>query len=270
MAGRKNIIGCIGAGNMGAAVLARLSKSYDPKLILAYDIDAGKTDTLLREYGIGIASAPGELARQSTVIVIAVKPDGVASVLESIRERVTPDKVIVSIAAGVALSSIEGILGHAAKVVRVMPNMPALVGEGMSVISPNRNVEEHLLKEVEHVFAHIGKVLVLPEKLIDAVTGLSGSGPAYVFTFIQALADGGVKLGIPREASLLLAAQTVFGSARYLLETGEDPITLRGKVASPGGATIEGIYALERSGFSGIVMDAVEKAALKSRKLGEK
>jgi pyrroline-5-carboxylate reductase len=267
---RKNIVGCIGTGNIGSAILARLSKTYDPKLILAFDIDAGKTDILLREYGIGIASSPEELAREATVMIIAVKPDGVAPVLESIKERVTQDKVVVSIAAGVTLSSIEGILGHAARVVRVMPNMPALVGEGISVISPNRNVEGHLLKEVEHVFTHIGKVLVLPERLIDAVTGLSGSGPAYVFTFIQALADGGVKLGIPREASLLLAAQTVLGSARYLLETGEEPITLRGKVASPGGATIEGIHALERSGFSGIVMDAVEKAALKSRKLGEK
>ncbi|OHD69845.1 MAG: pyrroline-5-carboxylate reductase [Spirochaetes bacterium RBG_16_49_21] len=265
----KKTIGCIGAGNIGSAILARLSKGYDPKLIQAYDIDAGKSDVLLRECGISIARSPEELAQHCAIIIIAVKPDSVPSVLESIKKKLAPGKVVVSIAAGVTISSMEKILGRAAKIVRVMPNTPVLVGEGMSVLSPNGNVEDDLLKEVEQVFSKIGRVLVLPEKLIDAVTGLSGSGPAYVFTFIQALADGGVKLGIPRKASLLLAAQTVLGSARYVLETSGDPITLRGTVASPGGATIEGIHVLERSGFAGIVMDAVEKAAAKSRKLGE-
>jgi len=145
-----------------------------------------------------------------------------------------------------------------------------MVGEGMSVLSPNDHVDEQSLLEVEQIFAKIGRVAVLPEKLMDAVTGLSGSGPAYVFTFIQALADGGVKLGIPRDKAVMLAAQTVLGSAKYVLESGEDPSTLRGRVTSPGGTTIEGIHVLERSGFSGIVMDAVEKAAQKSQKLGER
>jgi pyrroline-5-carboxylate reductase len=266
----KKTIGCIGAGNMGSAILVRLAKSYDPKFLHAYDVDSHKTDTLLRECSIGIEQSADALADNSAIIIIAVKPESVAAVLESIKKKISPGKIIVSIAAGVKISSIEQILGHSAKIVRVIPNTPVLVGEGMSVLSPSRSVDDDSLLEVEQLFSKIGRVLVLPEKLLDAATGLSGSGPAYVFTFIQALADGGVKLGIPRDKALMLAAQTVLGSAKYVLESSEDPISLRGKVTSPGGTTIEGIYTLERSGFAGIVMEAVEKAALKSQKLGEK
>jgi pyrroline-5-carboxylate reductase len=266
----KKTIGCIGAGNMGSAILTRLAGSLDPKLIQAYDKDAGRSDTLLREFGIGIAASSEVIARDSAIIIIAVKPDSVAEVLEGIKKNVTSDKIVVSIAAGINISFMEKILGTSARIVRVMSNTPALVGEGMSVLSHNANVDQNALIEVEQIFSRLGRVMVLPEKLMDAVTGLSGSGPAYVFTFIQALADGGVRLGIPREKALVLAAQTVLGSAKYVLESSEDPISLRGRVASPGGTTIEGIYTLERSGFAGMVMDAVEKAALKSQKLGEK
>jgi pyrroline-5-carboxylate reductase len=270
MASGKKTIGCIGVGNMGYAILSRLAKSYDPKLIRAYDTDAGKTDTLLKECGIGISGSAETLAAGSDIIILAVKPGTVVPVLESIKRKLTQGAVVVSIAAGVTISAMERVLGATAKIIRVMPNTPALVGEGMSVLSPNTGVDDASLVEVEQIFSKIGRILVLREELMDAVTGLSGSGPAYVFTFIQALADGGVKLGIPRKEALLLAAQTVFGSAKYVLESADEPISLRGRVASPGGTTIEGIHTLERCGFSGIVMDAVEKAALKSQKLGEK
>jgi pyrroline-5-carboxylate reductase len=270
MTAGKKTIGCIGAGNMGGAILSRLAAGVDPSLLRVFDTDAGKTRPLSHGAGIAVSASSEDLARASAVIIIAVKPDAVASVLGSIKGSISSDAIVVSIAAGVTLASMEKILGASAKIVRVMPNTPSLVGEGMSVLSPNGNVDEHSLLEVEHIFSMIGRVLTLPEKLMDAVTGLSGSGPAYVFTFIQALSDGGVKLGIPRDKALLLAAQTVLGAAKYVIETGEDPMYLRGKVTSPGGTTIEGIHVLERSGFAGIVMDAVERAAQKSQRLGEK
>ncbi len=270
MTARLKTIGFIGAGNMGSAILGRLAKSQGPKKILVYDIDAARAGALAGEPGIDVSGSPEELARDSDIIIIAVKPDAVEEVLALIRGSMTPEKTVVSIAAGVRLCAIELALGDAIKIVRVMPNTPSLVGEGMSVLAPNDTVDEESLKAVIDIFLEIGMVRVLPEKLMDAVTGLSGSGPAYVFTFIQAMADAGVKLGIPRDSALILAAQTVMGSAKYLMETGEDPMTLRGRVASPGGTTIEGIHVLERSGFSGIVMDAVESAAMKSKRLGEK
>ncbi|HOT47178.1 MAG TPA: pyrroline-5-carboxylate reductase [Spirochaetota bacterium] len=263
-------IGCIGAGNMGGAILSRLAAGADPSAISVYDITPGKADALAHGTGITVAKSPEDCARASDILIVAVKPDAVAAALNSIKGAVAPGAVIVSIAAGVTIAAMEEVLGRSMKIVRVMPNTPAMVGEGMSVLAPNGAVDDNSLLDVERIFSRIGRVLVLPEKLMDAVTGLSGSGPAYVFTFIQALADGGVKLGIPREKALVLAAQTVMGSAKYLLESGEDPMALRGKVTSPGGTTIEGIHVLERSGFSGIVMDAVEKAAQKSQKLGEK
>lgn len=270
MSAGKKTIGCIGAGNMGGAILSRLAAGMDQSLLHVYDTDGARAEQLARKTGITVSASAEDLARASAVIIIAVKPDTVAEVLGTIEGAITSGSIIVSIAAGVTLASMEKILGPSAKIIRIMPNTPSLVGEGMSVLSPNTNVDVKSISEVEQIFSRIGKAMVLPEKLMDAVTGLSGSGPAYVFTFIQALADGGVKLGIPRDKALMLAAQTVMGAAKYVIETGEDPMSLRGKVTSPGGTTIEGIHVLERSGFAGIVMDAVERAAQKSQRLGEK
>jgi len=266
----KKIIGCIGTGNMGSAIMLRLATGLDPAMMRIYDKDPSRTETLSRGTGVKVSKTPKELAAESGVVIVAVKPDAVVAVIGEIRDALKPGAILVSIAAGVSIAAIEIVAGSQVRIVRVMPNTPSMVGEGMSVLSPNDHVDEQSLLEVEQIFAKIGRVAVLPEKLMDAVTGLSGSGPAYVFTFIQALADGGVKLGIPRDKAVMLAAQTVLGSAKYVLESGEDPSTLRGRVTSPGGTTIEGIHVLERSGFSGIVMDAVEKAAQKSQKLGER
>lgn len=255
---------------MGSAIMMRLAAVYDLSLLKIYDKDTARAETLARSAGINVSPTPQSLAAESGVVIMAVKPDIIPIVIGEIRDALKPGSILVSIAAGVSIASIEVLTGTPMKIVRVMPNTPAMVGEGMSVLSPNDHVDEKSLLEVEQVFSRIGKVAVLPEKLMDAVTGLSGSGPAYVFTFIQALADGGVKLGIPRDKAVMLAAQTVLGSAKYVLESGDDPALLRGRVTSPGGTTIEGIHVLERSGFSGIVMDAVEKAAQKSQKLGER
>ncbi len=263
-----NTIGFIGAGNMGSAIIARLAGSMPAEKILVFDTEQQRVLALKNKHGITPVKKAGESC-SADALVLAVKPDVVPSVLKEIRESLGADTIIVSIAAGVSISSIETILGSDKKIIRIMPNTPSMVGEGMSVITGNKTVTEKDREKIESVFSLIGKVAVLPEKMFDAVTALSGSGPAFVFTFIQALADGGVKMGLPRDKALLLAAQTVLGSATLLMESSEDPITLRSRVASPGGTTIEGIHVLEKSGFSGIVMDAVEAAAVKSKKLGE-
>ncbi|TFH42891.1 MAG: pyrroline-5-carboxylate reductase, partial [Chrysiogenales bacterium] len=196
-------IGCIGIGTMGGAIMSRLASHVDARLLSAYDTDASRSAPLSRDHGIRIAPSPEDLAGDADIVIVAVKPDAVERALESVKGRLTTEKTIVSIAAGVSISAMEAILGEQVKIVRVMSNTPAMVGEGMSVLSPNGHVDEKTLLEVERIFSIVGRVLVLPERLMDAVTGLSGSGPAYVFTFIQALTDGGVKLGIPREKALL-------------------------------------------------------------------
>jgi len=262
-------IGCIGAGNMGAAIILGLASDIPAKNLMIYDIEKSRTDLLSEKYGIISSGSIQSLADNSDIIIIAVKPDTVAEVISKIKNTIK-NKVIVSIAAGVTIDSIEKEAGKSCKIIRVMPNTPALTGEGMSVLSPNKNIDNTTLQKVEKIFSGIGRVLVLPEKMMNAVTGLSGSGPAYVFTFIQALTDGGVKMGIPRSKALILAAQTVMGAAKMVMETGEDPAALRSSVTSPGGTTIDGIHILERAGFSGIVIDAVEAASEKSRILGEK
>ena len=261
-------IGIIGAGNMGGAIIAGLAKSIDPEYINVFDSDAEKLEDMRLKFQIKKLDSAIKTAYDSDIIIIAVKPDAVSGLLKEIKS-VKKTTVIVSIAAGIKIKTIESALGSDKKVIRVMPNTPCLIGEGISAISSNDEVDELSLNMVDEVFKMIGHTVRVPEKMMDAVTGLSGSGPAYVFTFIHALADGGVKMGIPRDKATLLAAHTVAGSARLVIESMEHPMNLRMKVASPGGTTIEGIHVLEKNGFTGIVMEAVEAAAQKSKKLGE-
>ncbi len=263
-------IGFIGAGNMGRAIISRLSDNGKGKQVTVFDIDRNRAASLSEEYGVAVAGSAGEVAKGSDICIIATKPADVTAVCGEIRSILRDETVLVSVAAGISIAEMEKSLSPSKKIVRVMPNTPALVGEGMSVICANKKVDTDELTDVTDIFSIIGKFLVLPEKYMDAVTGLSGSGPAYVFTVIQAMADGGVKMGLPRDKAQYLAAQTVLGAAKLVIESGEDPIALRGKVTSPGGTTIEGVHVLERNGFSGILMDAVEEAALKSAVLGEK
>lgn len=262
-------IGFVGTGNMGSAIISGLAEKAPHKNIIVYDTSRAKTEKLSARYEITTTESVKSLSEISDIIIIAVKPDIVESVLDQIK-TIDDSKIVVSIAAGFSIKKIESILGSTKKIARVMPNTPALIGESMTAISANSSLDNESLRLVETIFESVGETTVVPEKLMDAVTGLSGSGPAYVFTFIQALADGGVKMGLDRETSLLLAVQTVIGSAKMVAETGEDPITLRGKVTSPGGTTIDAVHVLVKSGFSGIVMDAVETAANKSKALGEK
>lgn len=262
-------VGIIGAGNMGRAIAAGLARASGMARMRVFDTDRRKSEALVRDLAVEASPSIEELAAACDIIIIAVKPDTLQSVLKEL-VGLPSGALLVSIVAGASTESMEKALPPAQKLVRAMPNTPALVGKGMTVLAPGTHADAAAMALAGELFSYTGKTLVLPERLMDAVTGLSGSGPAFVFTMIQAMADGGVKTGIPREQALLLAAQTVLGAASMVIETGEDPAVLRGRVASPGGTTIEGLHALERAGFSGIVMDAVESAALKSARLGGK
>ncbi|HNV48274.1 MAG TPA: pyrroline-5-carboxylate reductase [Spirochaetota bacterium] len=262
-------IACIGVGNMGGAILSRLASAQSTEMIYCYDIDAEKQAAAVKLYGIQGVSTINDLTEKSDIIIIAVKPDGVKKVLTEARDRIR-NQTIISIAAGVSIESITAVIGPDKKILRVMPNTPAKIGEGMIVISPHDTVGSDEIREATDIFGLLGRVAVLPERMMDAVTAVSGSGPAYVFMLIQAMTDGAVKMGIPRKTALELAAQTAAGAARLVLEAGADPIELRGQVTSPGGTTIDAVHVLERAGFSGIVMDAIEAAAKKSEALGRK
>ncbi len=262
----KVITGIIGTGNMGSAIARGIALSGNP--VRVYDLDSHRASSLEGDSIQALQSAL-ECARQSSILILAVKPAGIPDLLEEIKTGVR-DTVVVSVAAGVPISSLEDILGEETPVIRVMPNTPALIGAGMSALSGNRNVSTATMASVENLFACMGETVQVPENLMDAVTGVSGSGPAYAYTFIQALADGGVRMGLPRETARKLAAQTLAGAARMVLETGKNPIELRDQVTSPGGTTIEGVQVLEDNGWSGTVMEAVEAATLKSKELGRK
>ena len=211
-----------------------------------------------------------EVATTSDVLVLAVKPQTMPGLLNEIRNSVTERHLVISIAAGITLKQLADGLCANRRLARVMPNTPCLVGESAAgfAVGPGARPEDAAL--VERLFNAVGKAFALPEPLLDAVTGMSGSGPAFVYVMIEALADGGVRMGLPRDAALTLAAQTVFGSARMVLETKQHPAVLKDAVASPGGTTIAGLHALERGGFRAAIMDAVEAATKRSAELGQK
>ena len=197
-------IGFIGSGNMGEAIIAGLCKSIGPGNIFVFDIDEKKLIDKKKKYAINISENNITLCKNSDIIFLCVKPDIIFKVLDDIKSSLNNKKIIVSIAAGINLDSIEKIVGSQNKIIRAMPNTPALINQGMTVISPNKKADDDSIKKIETIFSNIGKVLVLKEVLMDTVTGVSGSGPAYVFTFIQAMIDGGVKMGLPRDKARIL------------------------------------------------------------------
>jgi pyrroline-5-carboxylate reductase len=220
-------------------------------------------------YRITVTDKADELAGNSRVVILAVKPQIVDPVLEQYRELLGREHLIISIAAGVSIAQLEKGLGSSRSIIRVMPNTPALVLAAASALSGNGNVSEEEMQLGLQIFSAVGTCVEVPENLLDAVTGLSGSGPGYVFTFIEAMIDGGVLAGIPRPVAEQLVLQTVYGSARLALETGEPAAVLKGRVTSPGGTTITGLQVLEQAGLRGAVMTAVEAATNRSRELGE-
>jgi pyrroline-5-carboxylate reductase len=264
-------IGFIGGGNMAEALIKGLLAGGVPATGLAVaEPDAQRRAFLAERYGVGGTEDNGAVAAGSDVIVLAVKPQVAGAVLQEISGTVTAGKLLISIMAGVRTATIEAAFPEKVRVVRVMPNTPALVLDGAAAISPGAHASHEDISLARRVFELVGKAWQVEEKLMDAVTGLSGSGPAYVLTFIEALSDAGVKNGLPRDIAAGLAAQTVFGTAKLLLETHEHPALLRDKVTSPGGTTIAGLHALEQEGFRGTVIDAVDAATTRSKELGAK
>src|SRR6187549_3371686 len=263
-------IGMLGAGNMASALIRGLlaSKSVTKEQITASDVRADHLKELETQYGIKTFADNRELAAASNLVVLAVKPQVVDRVLDQMADAFAPDTLLVSIAAGVPIRSLEARLPEHVRIVRAMPNTAAIALAGATGIAPGSRATQTDIDVTQALFAAVGRSVVLDESLIDAVTGLSGSGPAYVMVIIDALADGGVKVGLSRETALMLAAQTVYGSAKLLLETAEHPAKLKDMVTSPGGTTIAGLHALEAGGLRAALIDAVERATRRSQELG--
>ena len=263
-------VGFIGAGNMGEALIKGLVTAgvVPAKSVLATDVRTERLDELAREFGIEVARGNTALVRDVDVVVLAVKPQIMDAVVTEIAPVVTRATLLISIAAGISTARIRGALGKDARLIRVMPNTPALVLEGATAVAKAAGLEPGDIDVARAIFGAVGRVVVLDEELMDAVTGLSGSGPGYVALIIEALADGGVKMGLDRATALALASQTVLGAARLLRETGMHPGALKDMVSSPGGTTIAGIAALEESGLRAALIRAVERATLRSRELG--
>ena len=264
-------VGFIGAGNMGEALIKGIlaGNVVGPDRIVAYDVVKDRLNYVRETYGVHISSDPAETAGKCSTLVLAVKPQIVSKVLGTFSPSVRPDHLIVSICAGTTLATLEGGLPAGCRVIRVMPNTPALIGSGAAALCKGAKATDDDLAAAREIFEAVGISVVVEEKVMDAVTGLSGSGPAYVFQFIEALSDGGVKMGLSRDVATKLAVQTVIGSARMVAEMGKHPAVLKEMVTSPGGTTIAGVHALEQGGLRGIVMDAVEAATLRSEELGK-
>lgn len=262
-------IGFIGAGAMGGALIAGLIKSglISPGNIFAYDICRERLENLKKEYGIQTVHNGQSVLNEAGVIILAVKPQNLPEAIQGLNFK--PSHLIISVAAGISLKQLMDWLGPGLAIIRAVPNTPALVGEGITVLAANPAVNPEQKELALAIFGSVGRALLLPEEHLNAVTGLSGSGPAYAYLIIEALADGGVWCGLPRDVALELAAQTLLGAAKMVLLTGEHPAVLKDRVASPGGTTIAGLEVLERRAVRGAFMEAVKVGAERARALSE-
>lgn len=265
-------IGFLGAGKMATALAQGILRAglAEAKDVFASDVAAGARESFARQTGGKVFDSNLELAKAAQILVLAVKPGQVSGVLRKLRDGFTPRHLLISIAAGVPLGHLLENLSPGARIVRVMPNTPALVGVSAAAYAVGEGATPADGELVEKLLSSVGLVYRVNESLLDAVTGLSGSGPAYVYQFIEALSDGGVAAGLPRDIATRLAAQTVLGAAKMVLETGLHPGALKDQVTSPGGTTIAGLHELEKGGLRGTVMNAVLAAAEKSRRLSPK
>ena len=263
-------IGFIGGGAMAEAMIGGIlaNKLFAPSEVYVSDHKIKRCEQLHTLYGAQAALDASTFLDKLDIVVLAIKPQAAKIAIESIVKLVKADTIVISVIAGLTLKSLETYFVQQS-VVRVMPNTPVAVGAGMSAIALGKNTSELNGKTVETIFNAVGKAVILQESAIDAVTGLSGSGPGYAFVMIDALADAGVNVGLPRQISIMLAAQTLLGAAKMVLETGEHPAVLRDKVTSPGGTTITGIHVLEEKGVRAALIDAVEAATNKSKAMGK-
>jgi len=264
-------VGFVGSGNMGEALVNGLlhGRLCRPEQILCSDVKPEKLKAIREKYGVKGTPHNAEVVKQSDIIVLAVKPQIMKSVVDEIAKYLDFSKLIISIAAGVPLEAIESCAKKELKLIRVMPNICVSVREGISAIAAGKHASKEDLLLAKTIFDSVGKSRFIDEALLDAVTGLSGSGPAYIFLIIDALADAGVKVGLARDDALILASQTVLGAAKMLIETGEHPGKLKDLVTSPGGTAIAGLHTLEEGGLRTTLINAVEVATRRSEALGK-
>lgn len=261
-------IGIIGAGKMGTALISGLLRAgmVEKDNLCASDVSTQRCDQVSETYGIKCFSDNKAVVSSSDIVIVAVEPGHVKTILEDIGGELAC-KLLVSIVAGVSTAFLKKNLQKTIPIVRAMPNNPCMVGEGMIVLAPSPEASEKDLKAVEAIFSSVGRVMILDERFFDAVTGLSGSGPAYIYLVIEGLIEGGVRAGLPEDKALTLAAQTVLGAGKMVLETGLHPAKLREMVTTPGGTTVEGLKELERGNVKAALGMAVESAARRSKEL---
>jgi len=263
-------IAFLGAGNMTEALVAGIVKAKlsAPEFLLATDISSTRLEVLKDRYQIQVGAQNLDAVLWADVIILCVKPQVVHEVLTEIQASLTEKQLVISLAAGIPIKGIQEKIGPTIPVVRAMPNTPAVIQEGVTALAGCKGLSLEQLKVAQGLFESVGKVVVVDESLMDAVTGLSGSGPAYVFLAIEALIDGGVRVGLPRNIEHILAVQTVLGAAKMVRETGEHPALLKDRVTSPGGTTIAGLQRLEEGGLRATLIEAVEAATHRSSELG--
>ena len=264
-------IGFIGCGNMGSAIIGGIVSSgiYKTENISVVDIFKESVDKLVQKYGVKDGNDNKTIAESSDILFLSVKPNVFPQVISEIKDNVSEKTLIVSIAAGQSIQKIEGLFGKTIKLVRVMPNTPALVGQGMAAICGNENVSEDDVSKIVEIFNCFGEAEVVPEKMMDIVTAVSGSSPAFVYMFIEAMADAAVLGGMPRKQAYKFAAQTVLGSAKMVLDTGIHPGELKDMVCSPAGTTIEAVAELEKRGMRTAIIEAIRVCEEKSKAMGK-
>ena len=262
-------IGFIGCGNMGSAMVGGIIKSgYQTASNIIVSTKSEKSAQKIKnEFNVKTTLDNKEVAKEADILILAVKPNMYKGVIEEIKSNLTKEQLIITIAAGVTIKNMEEWIGEGYKIVRTMPNTPALVGEAMSAFCPNKNVTDKGIEIVSNMFNSFGKSVQLEEKLFHAFTALCGSSPAYIFIFIEAMADAAVKLGIPRAKAYDMAAQSLVGSAKMVLDTGKHPAVLKDMVCSPAGTTIDAVEELEKHGFRYAVIEALVKCAEKSKSM---
>jgi len=265
-------IAVIGAGNIGAAMIGGILKSgvADGEHLVATEASPERADEIASRFSIPVRVRQNrEAARWAEVIILAVKPGTVASVLEEMREELRPEQILISLAAAVPIGLIEKLIQKPMPIFRAMPNIPVVVDEGATAVACNGAVTPDQRRLVEEIFRAVGYVVFVEEELMHAVTALSGSGPAYIYMVIEALIDGGLKMGLSREVATRLIEQTVLGAAKLVRETGLHPAILKDQVITPGGVTISAIHELEKHGLRSMLISAIETATMQSRRLTE-
>lgn len=253
-------LGFIGTGNMASAIMGGVIKNQivAPEEIIGADLFAPGRERVQKQFGINVTASNKEVVEQAEVIILSVKPQFYANVISEIKDDIKDEQIIITIAPGKTLSWLSEQFGKAVKIVRTMPNTPAMVGEGMTAACPNEHMTEEGIARVKTILESFSRVEIVPEKLMDVVTAVSGSSPAYVYMFIEAMADAAVSGGMPRPQAYQFAAQAVLGSAKMVLDTGKHPGELKDMVCSPAGTTIEAVRTLEERGFRSAVIEAMK------------